>query len=66
MEPLVVGLLGITHPHASARVRALRAIKGRDALAVARTIDACYRSEKEQGASVEVDPARIQKAELAS
>lgn len=38
----------------------------RDALAVARIIDACYRSEKEQGASVEVDPARIQKAELAS
>src|SRR3954452_14804974 len=27
-EPVVVGLLGITHPHASARVRALRAIEG--------------------------------------
>lgn len=28
-----------------------------DALAVARIVDACYRSEKEQGASVEVAPA---------
>ena len=28
MEPIVVGLLGITHPHASARVRALREIDG--------------------------------------
>src|SRR5689334_8448244 len=27
-EPVVVGLLGITHPHASARVRALREIAG--------------------------------------
>ena len=27
-EPVVVGLLGITHPHASARVRALREIDG--------------------------------------
>ena len=27
-EPVVVGLLGITHPHASARVRALREIEG--------------------------------------
>jgi predicted dehydrogenase len=28
IEPVVVGLLGITHPHASARVRALREIEG--------------------------------------
>jgi predicted dehydrogenase len=27
-EPVVVGLLGITHPHASARVRALREVEG--------------------------------------
>ena len=28
IEPVVVGLLGITHPHASARVRALRELEG--------------------------------------
>lgn len=28
-----------------------------DALAVARIVDACYRSEKEQGASMEVETA---------
>jgi predicted dehydrogenase len=34
-EPVVVGLLGITHPHASARVRALRAIDGVQVVAAA-------------------------------
>nr|WP_296780624.1 Gfo/Idh/MocA family oxidoreductase [Rhodococcus sp. (in: high G+C Gram-positive bacteria)] len=33
--PIVVGLLGITHPHASARVRALRAIDGVSVVAAA-------------------------------
>ncbi|MFF2317852.1 hypothetical protein ACFVTE_16460 [Arthrobacter sp. NPDC058097] len=35
MEPLVVGLLGITHPHASARVRTLREIEGVEVVAAA-------------------------------
>ena len=35
MRPIVVGLLGITHPHASARVRALREIEGVEVLAAA-------------------------------
>ncbi len=35
MEPIVVGLLGITHPHASARVRALREIEGVEVIAAA-------------------------------
>ena len=35
MKPLVVGLLGITHPHASARVRALRDIEGVEVVAAA-------------------------------
>src|SRR6478735_1333540 len=35
LEPLVVGLLGITHPHASARVRALREIEGVEVVAAA-------------------------------
>lgn len=35
MEPIVVGLLGITHPHASARVRALREIPGVEVVAAA-------------------------------
>ncbi|MFF2318318.1 Gfo/Idh/MocA family protein [Arthrobacter sp. NPDC058097] len=35
MEPIVVGLLGITHPHASARVRALREIEGVEVVAAA-------------------------------
>lgn len=35
MDPLVVGLLGITHPHASARVRALREIEGVEVVAAA-------------------------------
>lgn len=35
MEPIVVGLLGITHPHASARVRALRQIDGVEVVAAA-------------------------------
>ncbi|QOV96805.1 Gfo/Idh/MocA family oxidoreductase [Rhodococcus pyridinivorans] len=35
MEPIVVGLLGITHPHASARVRALRQIEGVEVIAAA-------------------------------
>jgi predicted dehydrogenase len=34
-EPIVVGLLGITHPHASARVRALREIEGVEVVAAA-------------------------------
>src|SRR3954454_10505562 len=34
-EPVVVGLLGITHPHASARVRALREIEGVQVMAAA-------------------------------
>jgi hypothetical protein len=34
-EPVVVGLLGITHPHASARVRALREIAGVQVVAAA-------------------------------
>ena len=34
-EPVVVGLLGITHPHASARVRALREIEGVEVVAAA-------------------------------
>lgn len=34
-EPIVVGLLGITHPHASARIRALREIDGVEVLAAA-------------------------------
>ncbi|OZF01299.1 Gfo/Idh/MocA family protein [Rhodococcoides fascians] len=34
-RPIVVGLLGITHPHASARVRALRDIDGVTVLAAA-------------------------------
>lgn len=33
--PMVVGLLGITHPHASARVRALREIEGVEVIAAA-------------------------------
>ncbi|MGP5930601.1 Gfo/Idh/MocA family protein [Corynebacterium glyciniphilum] len=37
MENIVVGLLGITHPHASARVRALRAIDGVEVVAAADT-----------------------------
>ncbi|GAB3276425.1 Gfo/Idh/MocA family oxidoreductase [Sinomonas notoginsengisoli] len=37
MEPIVVGLLGITHPHASARVRALREIEGVEVVAAADT-----------------------------
>lgn len=35
MQPIVVGLLGITHPHASARVRALREIEGVEVVAAA-------------------------------
>lgn len=35
METIVVGLLGITHPHASARVRALREIEGVEVIAAA-------------------------------
>jgi predicted dehydrogenase len=35
VEPIVVGLLGITHPHASARVRALREIEGVEVVAAA-------------------------------
>ncbi|CAN7332547.1 Gfo/Idh/MocA family oxidoreductase [Arthrobacter sp. LjRoot78] len=35
MKPIVVGLLGITHPHASARVRALREIEGVEVVAAA-------------------------------
>ncbi|MFW0773082.1 Gfo/Idh/MocA family protein [Paenarthrobacter nitroguajacolicus] len=35
MEPIIVGLLGITHPHASARVRALRAIDSVEVVAAA-------------------------------
>jgi len=35
LEPIVVGLLGITHPHASARVRALRQIDGVEVIAAA-------------------------------
>ncbi|MFJ8925017.1 Gfo/Idh/MocA family protein [Streptomyces sp. NPDC102364] len=35
MEPIIVGLLGITHPHASARVRALREIEGVEVVAAA-------------------------------
>jgi len=35
MKPIVVGLLGITHPHASARVRALRTINGVEVVAAA-------------------------------
>jgi len=34
-EPIVVGLLGITHPHASARVRALREIDNVEVVAAA-------------------------------
>ncbi|SEC30434.1 Gfo/Idh/MocA family protein [Rhodococcus koreensis] len=34
-DPIVVGLLGITHPHASARVRALREINGVSVIAAA-------------------------------
>jgi predicted dehydrogenase len=34
-QPVVVGLLGITHPHASARVRALREIEGVEVAAAA-------------------------------
>ncbi|HEY5857459.1 MAG TPA: Gfo/Idh/MocA family oxidoreductase [Aldersonia sp.] len=34
-EPIVVGLLGITHPHASARLRALREIDGVEVTAAA-------------------------------
>lgn len=37
MNDIVVGLLGITHPHASARVRALRAIEGVEVVAAADT-----------------------------
>ncbi|WP_245802170.1 Gfo/Idh/MocA family protein [Corynebacterium pacaense] len=37
MNPIVVGLLGITHPHASARVRALREIDGVEVVAAADT-----------------------------
>src|SRR5690625_2853466 len=37
MDPIVVGLLGITHPHASARVRALRDIEGVEVVAAADT-----------------------------
>ncbi|MCW2131559.1 Gfo/Idh/MocA family protein [Arthrobacter sp. VKM Ac-2550] len=37
MKPIVVGLLGITHPHASARVRALRAIENVEVVAAADT-----------------------------
>lgn len=35
MKPIVVGLLGITHPHASARVRALREIENVKVIAAA-------------------------------
>lgn len=35
MKPIVVGLLGITHPHASARVRALRELEGVEVIAAA-------------------------------
>lgn len=35
MKPIVVGLLGITHPHASARVRALREIENVEVVAAA-------------------------------
>jgi predicted dehydrogenase len=35
LKPIVVGLLGITHPHASARVRALREIEGVEVVAAA-------------------------------
>lgn len=35
MKPIAVGLLGITHPHASARVRALREIEGIEVVAAA-------------------------------
>jgi predicted dehydrogenase len=35
IEPIVVGLLGITHPHASARVPALREIEGVEVVAAA-------------------------------
>ncbi|MDR7159063.1 Gfo/Idh/MocA family oxidoreductase [Arthrobacter sp. BE255] len=35
MKPIAVGLLGITHPHASARVRALREIEGVEVVAAA-------------------------------
>ena len=34
-DPIVVGLLGITHPHASARVRALREIDDVEVVAAA-------------------------------
>src|SRR5689334_6278142 len=34
-DAIVVGLLGITHPHASARVRALREIDGVEVVAAA-------------------------------
>lgn len=37
MDKIVVGLLGITHPHASARVRALRDIEGVEVVAAADT-----------------------------
>lgn len=37
MKPIVVGLLGITHPHASARVRALREIENVEVVAAADT-----------------------------
>ena len=37
MKPIVVGLLGITHPHASARVRALREIENVEVIAAADT-----------------------------
>lgn len=36
-QKIVVGLLGITHPHASARVRALREIDGVEVVAAADT-----------------------------
>jgi predicted dehydrogenase len=35
LKPIAVGLLGITHPHASARVRALREIEGVEVVAAA-------------------------------
>ena len=36
-QKIVIGLLGITHPHASARVRALREIDGVEVIAAADT-----------------------------
>ena len=55
IEPIVVGLLRITHPHASARVRALRGIEGVEVVAAGdddpalAVTDAGYRSEQANG-----------------